>query len=50
MRFRVGYHFAEPIGKGERESYDCRKGKRDGGPVLRSECGAAAETKEENIR
>ena len=25
-------------------------GKRSGEPVLRSECGAAAETKEENIR
>ena len=49
MRFRVGYHFAEPIGKGEEESYDYQKEKWSGRPVLRSGCGAAAESKEENI-
>ena len=26
MRFRVGYHFAEPIGKGDNELYDVERG------------------------
>ena len=48
--FRVGYHFAEPMREEMRELYDVRKGKWSEEPVLRSGCGAAAETKRESIR
>ena len=39
MRFRVGYHFAEPMRKRDRESYDAERGN---GPMDRC-CVADAE-------
>ena len=41
MRFRVGYHVAEPIGERDRESYGVERGNGTMGRC----CGAAADSK-----